>query len=117
MSQIFTDKIRGAWLIMKVTDMLPTHSPHLLDIHGEVLESNFIQSSQFVMPVIKRAFQNVEEGDTVKMVYFTTKSQLDRFVQKKSPGFVDTGLRYYRLDSNGDWEMLYEDFSDFPTGG
>lgn len=111
MSQIDRDKIKGAWLVMHVTDIVDV-SEHLSYARGTITDSNFLSRKRFEMPVVTKGFEQVEPGDVVKMVYFTTKSQLDSYIQRKSAGFIDIGLSYYRLDSDGCWQMVYEDWGE-----
>lgn len=116
MSQIDRDKIKGAWLVMHVSDIIDTSSS-LSYARGRITDSNFLRPKNFEMPVITKGFEDINIGDIVKMVYFTTKSQLESYVAKKSAGFVDIGLAYYRLDSEDCWEMVYEDWGENPKTG
>jgi hypothetical protein len=94
---------------MDIEDIID--QPNSLSIAcGTIIDSNFLPKKEFHMPVITKGFEEVNTGDRVKMVYFTTKKQLEDYWQKKTCGFIDTGLRYQRLTPDG-WELLYEDWS------
>ena len=103
------DKLKkrvGAWVVMDVVEKLPM-SAHLCRLIGPIVESNFLKvSTRSDMPVIARAFEDVESGSRIKLVFFTTKGELDAYNSKKSPGFSDDGLRYFKW--NDGWDLIYE---------
>jgi len=103
------DKVRPAWVVMEITNLVKK-SGSLTIAYGNITSSNFLGLKEFDMPVITKGFEGVNIGDTVKMVYFTTENQLKNFVEKKCPGFIDTGLRYLRLGDDGTWDKIYEDW-------
>lgn len=87
---------------------------HLTMVSGNITQSNFLDPQQSLqIPVLAAGFTDVEDGDRIKMVYFTTRGELDSFLSKDAPGFSDSGLRYFKGTADG-WDLIYEDFSPNP---
>jgi hypothetical protein len=97
----------GAWIIMDIFAM-EDMSVNLLRLIGPIVDSNFLAlSDHSEMPVVAEPFENIGIGDRVKLVYFTTKGELESFKARKSMGFTDTGLRYFKWNDGG-WDLVYE---------
>jgi len=96
----------GAWVVMDV-EVVRDMSATLYRLQGPIVESNFLTPcSHSDMPVIAEPFEDLELPARVKLVYFTTKDELDDFKAKKSAGFTDSGLRYFKW--NDGWDLVYE---------
>jgi len=98
----------GAWVVMHISAMEPINSS-LVRIIGPILDSNFLSRSKCSeMPVLAKPFDNVLIGDKVKLVYFTTKEELGAYRDRKSMGFTDNGLRYFKWTDDG-WDLVYDE--------
>ncbi len=98
----------GAWVIMDVLSMQSMNRSNLLRLVGPIVDSNFLASAeQSEMPVMAEGFEKVSLGDRVKLVYFTTRGELDSFRERKAMGFTDTGLRYFKWSDDG-WDLVYD---------
>jgi len=106
-------KTVAAWFIMKVAEQ-QIISQHLALISGTIVQSNFLESQQSLqVPSLAAGLEGVKDGDTVKMVYFTTRGELDDFLSGDESGFTDSGLRYLKQTVDG-WDLIYEDFDSKP---
>jgi len=102
------NKVVSAWIIMEIEEITDV-TDHLSVIGGPVLKSNFVEPIDFFeMPVMAFGLAEVEEGDTFKAVYFTTRGELDEFLAGETGGFTDTGLRYLKKTGDG-WDLIYQD--------
>lgn len=102
------DKRVGAWVIMDIYSYEEINQ-HLVRIIGPIIDSNFLDvCEQSTMPVMAGPFENVDLGSRVKLVYFTSKGELEAFRNRKSAGFDDDGMRYFIWNDEG-WEILYEE--------
>jgi hypothetical protein len=108
-----SNKVVGAWLIIEIAEQRIV-SEHLALISGQITQSNFLESQEGLqMPALTAGLKGVEDGDELKMVYFTTRGELDRFISGNAPGFTDSGLRYFKRTSDG-WNLIHEDFESKP---
>jgi hypothetical protein len=83
-------------------------SVHLIRLVGPIIQSNFLEETEHTdMPVMAQASEYVTIGDRVKLVFTTTKGELQDFQHKKAAGFSDSGYRYFKWSDDG-WELVYE---------
>jgi len=97
----------GAWVVMDVKEKL-NMSSNLYKLMGSIVESNFLAPCSYSdMPVLAKPFGDISIPCRVKLLYFTTKDELDAYKAKKSAGFTDSGLRYFKWNNDG-WDLIYE---------
>lgn len=96
----------GAWVVIDIEEKR-NMSATLFRLLGPIIESNFLTPCKHSdMPVLAEPFEDVQVPCRVKLVYFTTKDELDAFKERRSVGFTDSGLRYFKW--NDGWDLLYE---------
>ena len=101
------NKLVGAWVVMTYEGCKP-HSNLLMRVCGPILESNYLPSMNFEMPVRRDAFEGIQRGDKIKVVCWTHKNELDAFKNGQSAGFTDVGVRYF-LEVDNAWKLVWED--------
>ena len=100
-------KLIGAWVVMDVFDVKDM-SVHLVRLIGPIIQSNFLSECEHAdMPIMAGATEHISVGDRVKLVFTTTKGELEDFQHKKAAGFSDTSYRYFKWSDKG-WELVYE---------
>ena len=103
------DKLKrrvGAYVVMDIYG-LEERTANLVGISGPIVDSNFLeQTDNSEWPIMAEVAENLSRGDRVKLVFFTTRGELDSFNARKSRGFTDTGLRYFKW--NDGWDLIYE---------
>ena len=103
-------KIAGAWIVMDVKEIRDV-STTISHVIGPIVNSNFLPpADMFAMPVLATAFQEINTGDRVKIVCFTTVEELTSFKKGKICEFEDDGIIYY-IHSDDGWRLFYEDYS------
>ena len=97
----------GAWVVMDIFEVRDM-SVNLIRLLGPIIQSNFLTESEHTdMPVMAELAEHVTIGDRVKLVFTTTRGELEDFQHRKAAGFSDSGYRYFKWSDDG-WELVYE---------
>lgn len=101
------NKLTSKWFIIDVLGFCDSKYQGLLDVQGQIVETNFLNTTYIDIPLKKEPLSKIKIGDRLKVLYFVKESDIVSGTSEIL--FTDSGAKYEKLTNNS-WDLLFEEY-------